>query len=526
MALKARDLALVAVALAAAPPAAALEGRYLGSAHRVDGAESEDFMRHLFELGGRQVLPQDLDLRLRMSLQYQARPGEPASDLLRSRFDAELRRGSLLRLDARLEPWQDTTPGGVLARQRQSRLGLVLSPRNAPVLNVQVDRLDRETAAGLSFSDNRRIEASYTRAGVSSEVGYRRIDATPAGFGAATSRTEEWRGGLRTSRNWRGVAVQAGYDALASRFATRDRRRDQWTQRLDLGGSWTPLRQLTIGASGFDRWGETTDNALPGAQGLDERSLGGNIAYRPRQPLLFELGREYRVQAVAAGRSVTDYLQFRGTYRQPVRRGMQMQTGYLLSADLGRDGGSVPNNAVYGLLDGTLRAGMQARAEVRAARAASGPGTGTQWHRLLQLRTRPTPATRADVTWSRSTAPQFEGLAQEDRTWEILGGWDPIRGMNLSGSHRRLDGGGRIDRRERQTSLVSAWRPTPRSSVSLNWTRRTARTFTVETRSTVTGLDFDFWLPGEVRAHASWRESSTSGVPLQRSYGVSLERRF
>ena len=108
------NVRMVAVSMIAATMiptlATGLEGRYIGSVYRTEGVGDGEIMRHLYDVMGRRDLPSDLDLRLRMSLDYHSRPGTADSDLLRSRFQGDLRRGST---------WRGSTPPTTVPTRRR-----------------------------------------------------------------------------------------------------------------------------------------------------------------------------------------------------------------------------------------------------------------------------------------------------------------------------------------------------------------------------------------------------------------------
>jgi hypothetical protein len=420
-------------------------------------------------------MPRNLDFRWRLSQQYQRRLGVAESDVLRTRLFGDLR-GQIWRLDAQLEPWQRNAPGPARSRERQSQVGFRLMPPRLPQLDLRIDRLDRDTQSGLSSSERKRVQVGWSRGGVSTEAAFRRIDAVPAGIATAPSRTEEWRGGLHVVRASRRASVEGGYEALVSDFRSHARRRSLDTQRVQLGAGWTPVRQVSMQASFFDRWGRTEDNAQPGARSLDEVATAANLRVRPGAGFEMAGTHEYRRQSSALGDVVSDYVQVEGLFRRDVRRGLVMQTGYLGTMRLGGGSGDVPHSNVYGFLDGRLLPRIDGHAETRASRARGEGVGGTQWHHALQARTRPTRRTKLEVGWNRQTLPEILGVAQHDRRWEIQGGWDPGGGASLVAAWRRLDGHGRIRRAERFTSLTGSWRPSESTALSASWSRQTSRT--------------------------------------------------
>jgi hypothetical protein len=520
-------LSMVATMLTAGA-ARAVDGRYIGSVHRTDlGSRHvlEEFQRHQYDIGGRRSLPAHLDLALRANLQYQARLDVAGQGLMRGRLHADLR-ASTWRLGAQFVPWQDIAPGEPAARERDLRLSFDLHRARAPRLTAEFGRLDRDNLNGRSSSDDRRIQLAYETRGIGSQLGYRRIEGSSSGTVPFSTVTNEWRGGLTASRSWRTTSVQSSYEGLYSTSLQRERRRELNSHRVAAQATWNPRRRFGMATNLYERWGHSSDNAVPGDNDLSEFAADASAAYRPWDGVQFEALQQFRQRRTPTGYAITQYVQLEGAFRRDVRRGLALQAGYLGSQNLRSQAGELPNNSAYGLLDGRLRTGIEGRAELRASRAASGPSTGTQWQRLLQLRTRPNRVTRFEVTWRRDTLPKFLGIAQIDRHWDITSGWEPVPGTNLAVSWRWLDGRGRIERAERAVSLAGTWRVTRGSSLGVNWSRRNSTVFGDLTRETVTGADLTFWLPGQLEARGMWRDADGTGRPYTRSFGLSLQKNF
>jgi hypothetical protein len=137
------------------------------------------------------------------------------------------------------------------------------------------------------------------------------------------------------------------------------------------------------------------------------------------------------------------------------------------------------------------------------------------------------------------TLTVIRGLPQNDRTWEIVGSHDPFPGAAIVASARLLDGSGRIERRERFTTVSTTWRATRRTSVGWNWSWRRARSraamsegddgtpapIETEMTETVRGLDVSGWLPGDFRVRGSIRSVSNT-VRKSATYGVTLDKSF
>lgn len=509
----------------AAFPARAIEGRYLGSVNRVEGLEGGDVMRHLYEIGGRQALPRGLDLRLRASLQYQSNLPVRDTDLLRSRLLAEVR-GSQWRADAQFVPWQQNTAGYRSSRERQSQLGLHFTPARGPQFDAGYDRLDREVGGLRSASESRRLRAAWNRNGYGVETSVRRIDTQPSAGLEAAQRTDEWRGSARAERTWRKVATGADYEGLVSKFRVRDRRRLLQTQRAQGHATWTPHRMVSATATVLERWGDVEDNALRTVQPMGERGVTAEVDFRPATGLVVRGLREYRRQDAVGVDIVSDYFQLESRYRHDVWRGVALQTGWMSAMQFAGATADAPRGTVYGALDGRLRPGLDARTEVRASRVRTAGATGTHWQELTELRTRPTAATRMDVSWRRDAFPALEGQGQTDREWQVTGAIDPAPSASLSGTWRRLRGAGRITRIERHTSLAANWRPARHVALAANaqWRRAEGSNDTGTERAV--GLDIALDLPSDTRLRGNTREARTAGLPNRRSYGVTLEKNF
>lgn len=522
--------ALGAAALLAGRPAPALEidGRYVGSYIRSEtSAGSEEAMQHRYDVGTRTTTPGGLDLDLRSSLQYRNRL-EPQSGLLRTRFFGDLST-QLWRLHGQLVPWQAVAPGDDAPHERDLQLGLDLRPRRLPQLELFFNRRDRSVADLPSWTEDQRATLTYGIGNFGANLGFRRIDAAAPGSLSAPTVTKEWRGGLRGSGSWKTLAASADYDALLSDSTLRERRRDSSSHRVNTDATWMVTRRFSLGGAWLERWGLNRDNSTgPVVEtDIDERTIDARAGYRPLEGLDLELLREYRRRMDAAGPVVSDYLRGQGTYRRPVVRGLTLNTGYARSQQLRTHQGELPNDTAFGLLDGHLRNGIEGRAELRAGRGAGGTdSTGTQWHRLLQLRTFPSRTTRLDITWSRDTLPRVSGATQRDRQWELTASYQPVSALSLVGSWRRLDGAGRVERRESYTSFTSSWQTRRRVTLGTNWSRRVAAGLGPSSRETVTGIDLGFWLPDDYRTQTSWRYVSGEDRLVNRSYNLTLTKNF
>jgi len=512
-------------AVLAAVPAVALEGRYLGSVNRVEGVQDGDVMRHLYDIGGRQPLPRGLDLRLRASFQYQSNLPVRNTNLLRSRLLGELR-ATQWRIEGQVLPWQRNTAGYHDSRERQAQFGLHWTPARAPQLDATYDRLDRDIAGLRSASESRRLSAAWNRPGYGAETSVRRIDTQPdAGLGAS-QRTDEWRGTAHVERAWRKVVTGGDYEGQVSKYSLRERRRRLQTQRIQGHADWTPHRKISASATVLERWGDVDDNSLRVVQPMGERGITAQVDVRPVTGLVLRALREYRRQDELGIDLVSDYLQLEARYRHDVWRGVALQTGWMNAKQFTGATAEAPRGMVYGALDGRLHPGLDARAEVRASQVQTGVSSGTHWQELTELRTRPTAATRMDVSWRRDEFPALDGRGQTDLEWQVTGAFDPSASTSISGTWRRLTGGGRITRHENHTGVSANWRPTRQLSFSANGQWRRARGTNDLGTERVLGFDVALDLARDMRLRGNMRQAQTSGIPNRRSYGVSLEKTF
>jgi hypothetical protein len=520
--------AACALALASAgwpaAPARALEGRYLASMVHTEGAESDDILRQRYDMGTQSVTPGNLSLDLRMSLSHQVRPGESNTGLLGSRFFGDLR-SPAWRLRGQIVPWQDLNPGANSPRERNLQAGLDLMPRGAPRLSLDYQRLDRDVQNQRSFSEDRRAQLAYETGGVSANLRYRNLGTRSPESRTPGAQTREWRGFVSGTRSYKRLSGQASYDGLLSRFRSGDRARDLTTQQVDLSGTWSPSRKLTLGATALDRWGQVQDNIQNGDRAIAARALSARADYTPVTPIQLQAAREYRREAAPTGDVVSDYLRLQGIFRRPLLRAMTFQTGYEQTVNLQSGGGSVPSSTGFALLDGHVRTGVEGHGEVRAAHTPGGGAPGIQWMRLLQLRTYPSRSSRLEASYRLETLP-VDSLTQRDRQWDFTAGYDPSANISLVGSYRMQDGTGRVDRSERNASASTTWRAARRTSMGVNWSHRRARAALAQTRETVTGVDVTFWLPGEWKLHGSANYVTSDYRQDMTSYNVILEKVF
>jgi hypothetical protein len=564
--MRARLVPLVLFALALPGAAQGQNGQFTGSYHHTTGEGEGDAMRLRYDVGAREAVPGGIDMNLRMSLQYQRRPGEADTDLLRGRFFGDLRR-DVFRLHGQFTPWQATAPGPRPARERNVQVGLDIAPRSAPRLALNVTRLDRDLANGRSASEDRRADLSWGGEAVGGQMGFRSLDTEPAPGLAASSRTREWRGGLSGSKGRGAFTTRASLDLLYSEFDSRERARILRSQGVQWSGAWAPGRRFSLNTSATGRWGLTTDNAFAKPNEVNERYFSTAATARPFEGLETDVLHEHRSRAGANG-GVADYLQLDASFRRAVLEAMRFHTGYRRTVTIRSESGDVPNSSAWALVDGRLRPAIDARAEIRASIPVANRAAGTQLRRLAQLRTRPSRRTRLDVTWSRDTLPiailprsaavpgdttappadtlAAVGVAQRDRQWDFSGGYEPFSGASVVGSLRLLEGEGRVGREERLATVTSSMRVSRRSTLSLQYSRRRASArylatvlseegtgqetveafVTSKTSETVRGADLAFWLPGEFRMRTSWLHASRSGREATTTWGVTVDRSF
>lgn len=518
-------LALAAACVGLPARAEELDGRYVGSFVRTVGTTTEDFVRQRYDLGTRSATPGGLDMELRMSLQHQVRPDLGHTGVLRSRFFGDLR-SPTWRLRGQLVPWQDVRAGANSPREQTMQVGLDLLPRNAPRLSLDFTRLDRDINSLRSSSDDRRALLSYERGWLGTELRWRKLDARPDPGRLPTASTQEWGAALHGARSFGGITTQAAYDLLLSRYRSGERRRDLDTQQFDLRSTWNVSRRVTLGASGLERWGQADDNALGAERAIRDRTLSAHADYRPIDPLNLQVLREHRRTRGTGTDLISDYLRLQALLRQALLRDFTLQTGYLHSIDLNSKNGEIPQTTAYTLVDGLLRRGLEARGELRASRTVGSSHLGTQWVRMLQLRTHPTARSRFETSWRRDDLPRLEGRAQQDDQWEFTTGYELSPGSSLVGSYRLLDGQGRIDRDERLGTVNGTWRTGNRTSIGANWSDRRSTTQGLRLRETVTGSELTFYLPGEVRLHGSWTRSSGSRRARADSFNLVLDKVF
>jgi len=530
------------------------------------GAEEQDVLRMRYDIGTREQIPAGFDLDLRSSLQFSRRPGESKSDLLRSRFFGEARRSGI-RFYGQFVPWQETTSGDGGPEEHNLQLGLALTPRGAPQFDADYNRQRRSRGGVLSESEDRRARLSYSFGGLGAQASVRRLDAERGPSLQAPSRTDEVRAGINGATRIGSLSLSTDYEASFTDFAAAARRRDAEIHGAHANAAWAIHTRFSAIASAISRWGRTEDNALANPEEIDERYLSGGLQYRPWDGVDLSALREHRRSATTTNRVDTDYFQFDGNFRKPLRQALQFQTGYRHTAATSSDRGEIPNRSAYALLDGRLRAGIDGRAELRASRAASGEIDDTRWVRLAQLRARPTHNTRLDATWTKTTTPfaiitnpdsvsadttapaadtltVVRGVSQDDRQWEIVTSYDPTRAATFVLALRALDGGGRVARRERFGSVSTTWRLARSVNLTGNWSRRTSKSdFALiaetgaetgdagqrvvrESAETVVGIDMGGRFSRDFRYSGSWRAISGDSRPSSDTYSITLERTF
>jgi hypothetical protein len=512
-------------AVLVALPSAAIEGRYQGAVSRVEGAGEGDAMRHLYEISGRRTLSGGLDFRLHASLRYQSRLPVRDTDLLRSRLLAELR-ATQWRVDAQFVPWQRNVVTRIDSRERQSILGVHWTPRRGPQVDAAYDRLDREVGGVRSAYDDRRLRTGWERNGYGAEATVRRIDArTNSSLGAA-QRTDQWTGRVHAERSWATVTTGGEYEGVVSKYRVSQLRRTTQSQRAQGRASWTPDRRVSATTTILERWTTLDDNSLRASQSTREHGLTAAVDVRPVFGLNVQALREYRRQDGVGADVVVDYLQLLTNYRHDVWRRVELQTGWTAAVQFAGATGEAPRSSAYGTLDGRLRPGLEARAEVRASRVRDPNGVGTQWHELAEVRTRPTRFSRVDIAWRRESLPPVNGAGQTEREWQVRGSYEPSPSVSIGGSWRRLAGEGRIRRHERLTGVTANWRLTRRVSVAANGQWRRTRGMSDLGSDRALGMDASFDLATGTRMRANVRESRAPLSRRQRSYGLIVEKNF
>ena len=511
----------------AATPALAVEGRYLGSVNRTEGTGGGDVMRHLYDIGGREPLPHGLDLRLRASFQYQSNLPVRDTDLLRSRLFAEVI-AERWRVNAQVLPWQKNAVGSSNSRERQAQFGLHWAPaRGGPQFEAGYDRLDRDLAGLRSASEDRRARAVWNRNGYGAETSVRRIDTQPSAGVGAPQRTDEWRGAAHVERGWRNlVSGAADYEGLVSKLSVRERRRTVDTQRIQGNATWTPHRKISATATAHNRWGSTEDNEFRNAPPIGERGVTAELGFRPVNGLDLRALRAYRREDAVGVDVVSDYLQLETRYRHDIWQGIGLQAGLMRAEEFAGATTDAPRSNFYGALDGRLRPGLEFRAEVRGSQVQIAGERGVRWQDLAELRTRPTAATRVDVSWRWDEAPRLAGLGQTDREWQVTAAYDPSPSTSLSGTFRRLTGEGRLTRIDQYAAMSASWRPTHRTTFSANAQRRSTEGANALASERVVGFDAAFELPSRTRLRGNFNAARTSRLPDRRAYGVSLEKTF
>jgi hypothetical protein len=533
-------LVMCTACLWAAPAAADLNGRYLGSYQVSEAATTEDFMRHLIDLHAYDDLSRSVKLSFDLSLGYRFRPGESQTDLLDSRIFGDLRHPRW-RVHAQYVPWQDATPGPSPARRREMQLGLDLTPARLPQLRLVFDRHDRSTTIQNSSVNDFRIEGSHTLGELGAHASYRRIQSAIQGGVGAANNTDQWKAGVLANHSWGRMAASAGYEAEYNTYELRDLSRKYYTQRVDAGGQWSARRNLRVGLASYLRWGRSEDNGPANDLPIDEKFLSGNVSYLPIRELELNALREYRSTQGLTEDAISDYLQLKAVLRKDLVRGLLFQNGYTYTADLHSRGGSIPQNGLYFLVSGRARRGVVVNGELRFATANQGEETsssGTNVRRLLGVQLTPSRTVRVDGSWSRNTYPEFtvqSGVdslpptvfpSQEEEEWTLLLGYRPSSRIDLTGSSRWLDGRGRLFRRERFGSATFGYRFSDRTSLAMNWNRRVSQVGPAEIDTRALSTDLMFWLPREFRTKLGWVHNTTVGRPSIDNYNVTVEKRF
>lgn len=506
-------------------PARAAEARYVGSFVRteVESTDDSDFTQHRYDVTTRSALPTGADLSLRMTLDYQARPGLDNSDLLRSRFFGDAK-GSTWRVQGHWVPPQDVSAGLRSPREQSSQLGMTWSPRQGPRLGVVLSEGSTETDLGRSNYHDRRADVSFNRGVFQSSAGYRRLESELEQSSVPSSTTQEWKAGLGFLHAGT-LSYGAQYEYLLSQLRSAARVRDQDVHRIHATSGWRIRQNLQVTGSSVLRKGTVDDNADPTNRTIDEETYTARIGYRPFRPLDLSLSREYRETGAEMGRQITDYARFSSIFTRPLMRQVSFQAGYQRSFDLRDDASGVPSNTVFSQVDGQIRRGLAGRVEVRSSKAVSADA-GRQWSRSFQLRGDPTRKSHVEVTWSRDSQARIEGQRQRDDEWILTGSYRPTLATSFTGTTRWGDGSGRLDRTERFSSFVASWRFSGTSQVSLNGSHRSADSVERTSREDVLGFDLQFQLPREFRVVSAVRSVDANDRPDVRTWSLSVEKTF
>jgi len=511
--------------LLGASSAQALEGRYFASYNRTAMENLHDsFLKQLLDARTTGIGPGDTDIRLDMSLVWGMRPGESGQSLLSSRFYGDVR-NHWWRAFGQFIPWQDAMMGPASPRKRAIQVGGDVHPRGPFRVLLNYDRQDSDSQFGGSgWNQDWRANLSYRIRPLGTFFSYRGYESGGE-RSPVVSHTDDWRLGLVTQGSLRTLHGTAGYNANLTETRAGERNSQYYAQRFNLGGSWIPVQAFNLSATGFLRWGRTEDNAVSRDQTIDEKNLALGAAYRTRFGLEAKANRAYRESQTSAGPSISDYFQFQTIFRRYMLPRTLFQTGFSYTADL-RNEANVPRNSVFASLDGELRRGLGARAEVRAAKSPSALGDGLQTRTLLMLRTVPLPYTRFDVQWWKDQYPKIAEVEQEDEQWEFQAAWQPAELLNLSGSYRRMDGWGRFERQDRYGTFTAGLKAGERTTLNFIWSRRVSYLNNVRLDNTTITTNLNFYLPREFRIQLAWSGLRGAGPEDLDTYTVSLEKLF
>lgn len=501
----------------------AIQGTYTGSYYHTEGIQTEDIMRHRYDAWTRAAVPGGLDLNLTMSLSHLSRPGTADSDLLRSRFGADLT-GSRWRARGEWTPWQDVSVVSTSPRQRNLSLELTLNPRTLPGLGLFYQQFDTQAAVGRSTTRDYRVQAYRNLGTLRSRFQYRRLETRSAARFTAPGTRNEWQAGLSGTKRWGAFAGRGSYDALLLDAKDGVASEKLGSHRLNAVGTWRVSPRLTLGGEAVGRWGTSTRNLTRNT--IDERSLNARAAYRPISGLDLQLVREYRRQRTGSLVYLSDFARLSATFQRRLRPRIHFQAGAVQTANLRSRLATPPTSSAHALVDAQVIRGLTARGEIQVA-GANGPRmSGVQWRPSVRIQALPSRVLRMEGTWTRSTLPKLDGVRQVERQWEFQAAYQPVRGADLSGTYRRLDAEGRLEQHERYGTLTASWRLGQRGRLSVDATRREATTLFSGTSERVLGAEAAFGLPGNFRGKTSWRVNRREGLPRQTQIGVTLTKAF
>jgi hypothetical protein len=122
--------------------------------------------------------------------------------------------------------------------------------------------------------------------------------------------------------------------------------------------------------------------------------------------------------------------------------------------------------------------------------------------------------------------PEISGVQQKERTWEIRASYDPKPGATLVGSYRRLDGEGRLERRENLWTASGSWRVQERTTVNFYGSARRNSTGLGTFNEDILGADLTYRPRRLLSLRGTWRYGKLTGRARDTSYGLVLTKQF